>query len=202
MFLELDLRGQYPAKTTLAFNFFSTLSLLTAARKGNFDFLLLPRAYNRGKKLYLFGKLSFCRSTHLPQLLCVGCLLSICRVFEQKDIRVQISIWRERNLFLFVYKSRQKNREGWLLWTKYAVIICLFARIPEWHHPSGTLKGLPVAQCHHPEPPKICHQYPPKSINAPPSLFDFKTSTPATDNNAAPPNFLPQIWNFGFSPAF
>ena len=167
MFLELDFRGQYPAKTTLAFNFFSIFSLLTAAKKGNFDFLLLPVPIIEVKIfIFLASCLFFCRSTHLPQLLCVGCLLSICRVFEQKDIRVQISIWpserRERNLFLFVYKSRQKNREGWLLWTKYAVIICLFARIPECHHPSGTLKGLPVAQCHHPEPPKICHQYPPK----------------------------------------
>ena len=74
MFQELDLRGQYPAKTTLAFNFFSTLSLLTAARKGNFDFLLLPRAYNRGKKLYIFGKLSLFLQKHSPTA------ASVCRL--------------------------------------------------------------------------------------------------------------------------
>lgn len=96
---------------------------------------------------------------------------------REKDRRVQISIWpstwRERNLFLFVYKSRQKNGKGWLLRTMCAVIIC-------HHRPPASLKNSKIV---------------------PPALFDSKTSTAATDN-AAPQNFLPQIWNLGISQAF
>ena len=104
-----------------------------------------PSQYTiRQAHLYLFGKLSlFVGATYLPQPLCADCLLSICRVFQrEKDRRVQISIWpstwREWNLFLFVYKSRQKNGKGWLLRTMCAVIIC-----PTCHHqeaPSKTPK--------------------------------------------------------------
>ena len=96
---------------------------------------------------------------------------------REKDRRVQISIWpstwRERNLFLFVYKSRQKNGKGWLLRTMCAVITC-------HHQPPASLKNSKIL---------------------PPALFNSKTSTAATDN-AAPPKLFASNLKFRYFSSF
>ena len=72
-------------------------------------------------------------------------LPSFCSSQGQKSANFNMTL--KRNLFLFVYKSRQKNGKGWLLRTMCAVIIC--------HQNSATLQNSKIV----------------------PALFDSKTST-------------------------